>query len=157
MIGCSDSRVNPEKVFGSKAGELFVHRNIGNIVAENDSNLGAVLEYAVGELGVRYVIVCGHSGCGAMKALLTGGHGKYISSWLKNATEAKEILDSLDLPEKTGEDRNNKLITLEKENIGVQAKKLFKYDSVKKAVGNGKLSIKGFYYSLEEGTVEEIV
>ncbi|WFN36686.1 carbonic anhydrase [Methanomicrobium antiquum] len=157
IIGCSDSRVNVERIFGAEMGEIFVHRNIGNIVAKDDSNLGTVLEYAVTHLGVSSVIVLGHSECGAMKALMEGGHGKYIPGWLENAKAAKEYVDSLNLSESTPEEKKKKLTLLEKENISLQVKNLYSYDFVKKASESGKLIVKGLYYSLEDGTIEEVV
>ncbi|HRR87804.1 MAG TPA: carbonic anhydrase, partial [Methanoculleus sp.] len=65
-IGCSDSRVDPERITGAKAGELFVHRNIGNIVPLHDWNLATVIEYAVNHLKVDDIVICGHSNCGAI-------------------------------------------------------------------------------------------
>ncbi|WOF17220.1 carbonic anhydrase [Methanoplanus sp. FWC-SCC4] len=156
VIGCSDSRVNIERIFGAEMGEIFVHRNIGNIVAEDDPNLGTVLEYAIGHLGVGYVIVCGHSECGAMKALMGEGHGDYIPGWLEHAKEAKQYVDSLNLPEDTEEDKKGKLTELEKANIKLQVRNLRSYAFVKDAEEKGDIVIKGLYYYLENGNVEEI-
>ncbi|MDD4126906.1 MAG: carbonic anhydrase [Methanomicrobium sp.] len=157
VIGCSDSRVNVERIFRAEMGEIFVHRNIGNIVAIEDPNLGAVLEYALNYLDIDYLVVCGHSECGAMKALNEDKKGNYLSQWLIHAKEAKEYVESLGLPDKTPEDRKEKQTLLEKENLKIQVKNLYKYDFVKKSVEKGDIIIKGIYYSLETGNVEEII
>lgn len=83
-IGCSDSRVPAETLTGAVAGEMFVHRNIGNQVWETDMNLLAVLQYAVDVLQVRHVIVCGHTSCGALKAAMTDGAHGVLDHWLSD-------------------------------------------------------------------------
>ena len=83
-IGCSDSRVSTSRVTGTQPGEIFVHRNIANMVVHTDLNLLSVLEYAVVHLKVKHIIVCGHYGCGGVKAAMTSHNFGIINKWLRN-------------------------------------------------------------------------
>ncbi len=93
-IGCSDSRVPAETVLGCGPGELFVHRNVANIVAYNDINIAAVIEFATGHLGVQDIVVCGHYGCGGIRAACQAKlPASYLGDWLMIATWAKRAVD----------------------------------------------------------------
>ncbi|NYT05581.1 MAG: carbonic anhydrase [Methanomicrobiales archaeon] len=157
-IGCSDSRVNPERVAGAKMGEIFVHRNIGNIAPENDINLATVLEYAVNHLKVQDVVVYGHSDCGAMKALDKGAHGdEYIPLWLKHAEGAKERANA-QMPSPAGpEQEKERRRLIEFENIKLQLEHLRAYPLVKKAEDEGRIALHGLYYDLETGKLSKVV
>lgn len=82
-IGCSDSRVSPNRITGTEPGDLFVHRNIANLVVQTDMNLLSVLQYAVEVLEVEHVIVCGHYGCGGVKAAMGDSRHGLIDNWLR--------------------------------------------------------------------------
>jgi carbonic anhydrase len=91
-IGCSDSRVPADKITGTQPGEIFVHRNLANLVIHTDVNMLSVLDYAVNRLKVRHVIVCGHYGCGGIRAALTQHDHKYIlNMWLRNIKDVYRL------------------------------------------------------------------
>lgn len=83
-IGCSDSRVQPENMMGVRPGQVFIHRNIANLVPNNDINSLSVLQYAVEQLHVKHIIVCGHYGCGGVKAAVEHNDYGYMNTWLRN-------------------------------------------------------------------------
>src|SRR4249920_302589 len=91
-IGCSDSRVPANEITGTQPGEIFVHRNIANMVVHTDVNLLSVLEYAVVHLKVRHVIVCGHYGCGGIKAAMTNhDYRQVLNMWLRNIKDVYRL------------------------------------------------------------------
>lgn len=156
-IGCSDSRVNPERVSGANMGDIFVHRNIGNIVPEDDLNLATVLEYAVSHLKVQDIVIYGHSDCGAMKALDAGAHGdEYIPKWLENARKVKEKVDATLKPATTPEEVRDRKRFIEIENIREQVQHLRAYPLVKKAEDEGRITIHGIYYDQETGQISKV-
>ena len=102
-IGCSDSRVTAEEIMGAGPGEVFVHRNIGNLVGANDLNSMSVITYAIEHLHVEHVIVCGHYGCGGVKSAMQAEDLGLLNPWLRNIRDVyrmyEEELDALDDPE----------------------------------------------------------
>ncbi|MGH2566013.1 MAG: carbonic anhydrase, partial [Ginsengibacter sp.] len=91
-IGCSDSRVPADKITGTQPGEIFVHRNIANMVVHTDVNLLSVLDFAVNHLKVKHVIVCGHYGCGGIKAAMTNHDYNYVlNMWLRNIKDVYRL------------------------------------------------------------------
>src|SRR5438128_11169211 len=112
-IGCSDSRVPADRITGTQPGEIFVHRNVANMVVHTNVNLIAVLDFAVTNLKVKHVIVCGHYGCGGIKAAATkNDYRPVLNMWLRNIKDVirvhREELDSIDDEEK----RSDRLVEL---------------------------------------------
>lgn len=153
-IGCSDSRVPVNTITQTKAGEVFVHRNVGNIVAANDWNLSAVLEFSINHLKIPDIVICGHYGCGGIQALDEDNtDDKYIPIWLINAYKAKERVDEklralhIDIPT----DQRMKLIV--EENVRLQLEHLREYPFVRRAVVDGKLTLNGWVYDMGNGEI----
>jgi carbonic anhydrase len=98
-IGCSDSRVPANEITGTQPGEIFVHRNVANMVVHTDLNLLTVLDYAVTHLKVQHIIVCGHYGCGGVKAAMTHHNMGIINKWLRNIKDVyrfhRELVDAV--------------------------------------------------------------
>ena len=90
-IGCSDSRVNVEEIIGLEPGEIFVHRNLANLVVSTDNNLNAVVQYATEHLHVKHVIVCGHTGCGGIQAALNPTDMGQLNSWLQTLRDVRRL------------------------------------------------------------------
>ncbi len=153
-IGCSDSRVPADRITGTQPGEIFVHRNIANMVIHTDMNLLAVLEFAVDHLDVSHILVCGHYGCGGVKAAMTRHNYDLINKWIRNIKDVYRIhRDTIDFQTKP-EDRLNKLIEL---NVAEQVMNLAKTSIIQKAWKNKKRpEIHGWVYSLENGLIKEI-
>jgi carbonic anhydrase len=153
-IGCSDSRVPANQITGTHPGEIFVHRNIANLVINTDVNLLSVLEYAVSVLKVKHIIVCGHYGCGGVKAALTNNDYKQVlNMWLRNIKDVHRLyrdeIDALD-----GEARVNRLIEL---TVKEQVMNLAKTSIVQRAWKEGNYPhLHGWVYSLTDGIINPI-
>ena len=156
-IGCSDSRSDPERITDSGPGELFVTRNVGNIVPNHDWNLAAVLEYSLNYLQVQEIVVCGHSDCGAMNALDKNLTDPYIPLWLNDAREAKARVDSRIPAPVTPEEKSERSRLIERENVRLQVEHLMTYPSVREAVGQGRVRVHGLYYDLSTGVLSPVV
>ena len=156
FITCADSRIDPNEITGASTGEVFVTRNIGNMVPAYGEMLGgvsAVIEFAVCALGVRHIAVCGHSDCGAMKALLDPAAVAgmpTVNSWLKNAHAALSVARTLS--EKRGE-AEVLLTTLTEQNVLLQIQHLRTHPSVAGAMAQGELTLSGWIYEIGSGTV----
>jgi carbonic anhydrase len=152
-IGCSDSRVTAEFILGAKPGDLFVIRNIANIIPPQDSGepcTGSVLEYAVDALKVKHIVICGHTECGGMKALLEGAEStgnSSISQWLNYALIAKEKVFSGKV------DNDQKYMELIKENIHLQQEHLLTFNFIKEKYKQGKLAIHRWLYDIHTGKI----
>ena len=155
-IGCSDSRVSEHQMTGSKPGTMFVHRNVANIVAFNDVNISAILEYGVVHLKIEDIIVCGHTRCGGIAAIEDGVHENYIADWLCIATGAKEATDRIAKERKLS--REEKLAVLTEENVKLQIKHLRNLALIKNMHAKGSLPrIHGWLYRVESGTIDVLV
>ncbi|MFT3909679.1 MAG: carbonate dehydratase [Ferruginibacter sp.] len=153
-IGCSDSRVPADKITGTEPGEIFVHRNIANLVVNTDINLLSVLQYAVEVLKVEHVIVCGHYGCGGVKASMTQHHFGIIDHWIKNIKDIYRIhRDEIDsFPSE--DDRVNRLIEL---NVQEQVFNLAKTSIIQRAWKNEERPhLHGWVYGLTDGIIKPV-
>jgi carbonic anhydrase len=153
-IGCSDSRVPADQITGTDPGEIFVHRNIANMVVHTDLNMLSVLQYAVEILEVEHIIVCGHYGCGGIEAALSNKSFGLINKWLRNIKEVYKIYQSeLDAIEDHLE-KVNRLVEL---NVLEQCQDLIKTSIIQKAWRDRKgPEIHGWAYGLKNGRVNEL-
>ncbi len=153
-IGCSDSRVPANEIVGGKPGDVFVHRNIANMVVHSDMNMLSVLDYAVNVLKVKHVIVCGHYGCGGIKAAMGNDSIGIIDNWIRHIKDVyrfhNDYLDSI-----TDEtERFNKFVEL---NVKEQVFDLAKTSIVQNAWRNGQeLTLHGWVYGLNNGYVTDL-
>ena len=153
-IGCSDSRVPANEITGTQPGEIFVHRNVANMVVHTDLNLLTVLEYAVHHLKVKHVIVCGHYGCGGVKASRTSHNFGIINKWLRNIKDVyrfhRDEIDSI----KDEEGRVNRMVEL---NVQEQVMNLAKTSIIQKAwKQNHYPHLHGWVYGLKDGLIKPI-
>ena len=155
-IGCSDSRIQTGHITQARAGELFIQRNIGNIVPVHDWNFATVLEYAVVHLKVRDVVICGHTNCGAIRALDKESSDSYIPLWLNNAREAKARIDGRIKPPETVKEADERYRLIEQENVRLQIEHLATYPLLKKAVDEKRVEVHGLYYDLATGELKKI-
>ncbi len=153
-IGCSDSRVPANEITGTDPGEVFVHRNIANMVVHTDLNLLSVLQYAVEVLEVDHIIVCGHYGCGGVEAALGNKSFGLINKWLRHIKEVYKMyqveIDGIS----NHTDRVNRLVEL---NVLEQCQDLIKTSILQKAWQNRKSpEVHGWVYGLTNGLVKEL-
>ncbi len=153
-IGCSDSRVPADRITGTQPGEIFVHRNIANMVVHTDINLLAVLEYAVNFLKVKHIIVCGHYNCGGVKAAMSSHNYGIINKWIRNIKDVyRTHRDEIDYQTKE-EDRLDKLIEL---NVQEQVLNLAKTSIIQKCWKNEQRPyLHGWVYNLEDGLIKPL-
>ena len=153
-IGCSDSRVPANEIVGLAPGELFVHRNVANLVVHTDLNCLAVLQYAVDVLHVEHVIVCGHYGCGGIRAALESGRLGLIDNWLRHVQDvAREHADALGLCD-TPTGQWDRLCEL---NVEAQVGAVVRTTIVQDAWEHGQqLSVHGWIYGLHDGILREL-
>jgi len=155
-IGCSDSRVPADRITGTQPGEIFVHRNIANLVIHTDVNLLSVLDYAVNHLKVNHVIVCGHYGCGGVKAAMTNHDFKYVlNMWLRNIKDVYRLytkeLDGISDIDK----RADRLVEL---NVKEQVLHLAKTSIIQRAWKyDRRPQLHGWVYGLRDGLIKPIL
>jgi carbonic anhydrase len=153
-IGCSDSRVPANEVTNTDPGEMFVHRNIANMVVHTDLNLLSVLQYAVEVLGVNDIIVCGHYGCGGVKAALSHQSLGLIDKWLRNIKDVYRIhRDEIDaLPDDDA--KTNRLVEF---NVQEQVMNLAKTSIIQHAWKHNKRPhLHGWVYGLNDGIIKPV-
>ena len=154
-IGCSDSRVPSNEITGTQPGEIFVHRNVANLVINTDVNLLSVLDYAVNHLKVKHVIVCGHYGCGGIKAAITNhDYQAVLNMWLRNIKDVyriyREELDAI----KDVDKRTDRLVEL---NVKEQVFNLAKTSIIQRAwKEEQRPHLHGWVYGLKDGIIKPV-
>jgi carbonic anhydrase len=153
-IGCADSRVPANEIVGLLPGELFVHRNVANLVVENDINCLSVIQFAVEALKVKHIIVCGHYGCGGVKTVLENKKLGLIDKWLVNIHKVKEKYNT-DLLKIT--DPALQLSKLCEFNVIEQVKNVCNTEFVQSAwEKNQNLSVHGWIYDIKDGLLQDL-
>ncbi|MDO5655355.1 MAG: carbonic anhydrase [Flavobacteriaceae bacterium] len=152
-IGCSDSRVTAEEIMGLAPGELFVHRNIANIVNAIDLNAQSVINYAVNQLEVNHIVICGHYSCGGVKAAMEAKDLGILNPWLRNIRDVyrtyKSELNSIPDSEK----RYDRLVEL---NVEEQAINVVKMAAVQRAIRQRGLQIHGWVFDIKSGKLIDL-
>ena len=153
-IGCADSRVPANEITGTQPGEVFVHRNIANMVLHTDMNMLSVLDYAVNVLEVRHVIVCGHYGCGGVKAAMGNANIGLIDNWIRHIKDVYRFhhveLDNI-------ADENERFDRFVELNVQEQVMDLAKTSIVQNDWKHGRnLWIHGWVYSIRNGLVKDL-
>lgn len=152
-IGCSDSRVPDNEITGANPGDIFVHRNIANLVVHTDINMLSVLQYAVEVLHVKHIIVCGHYGCGGVLAAMERSDNGLVNNWLRNIKEVyfryKTEIDAIEEKQAKGD----RLVEL---NVKQQVENLAKTSFVQKAWRNRELEIHGWVFDIRTGKIKDL-
>jgi len=153
-IGCADSRVPANEIIGAEPGEVFVHRNIANMVVHSDMNMLSVLDYAVNVLQVKHIIVCGHYGCGGVQAAMTNKHIGLSDNWIRHIKDVYRLHRSeLDAIEKES-DRFDRFVEL---NVFEQVLDLGKTSIVQGAWERGQdLHVHGWVYDIHDGMIRDL-
>ncbi len=153
-IGCSDSRVPPNDIVGMLPGKMFVHRNIANLVIHTDLNCLSVIQYAVYVLRVKHIIVCGHYGCGGIKAAIDNREHGLIDNWLRNIKDVYRFYQAKIDALKTEKEKFNLLCEL---NVIEQVSNICHTTIVQKAWKTGqKLAVHGLIYGIEDGILKDL-
>ncbi len=152
-IGCSDSRIVPNQIINTQPGELFVHRNIANVVLEADINCLSVIQYAVEVLNVKHIILCGHYDCGGVKAVLENNDYGILEKWL---SQIKDVF-RFNSKKFQGLNHENKIDLLCEMNVKEQVKNICETAIVRKAWEEGKeLTVHGWIYSIKNGLLKNL-
>lgn len=153
-IGCSDSRVPAEEITGVQPGEIFVHRNVANVILHSDLNLQSVLQYAVETLAVKHIIVCGHYNCGGIRAALSKENFGLLNKWLFTIKDNYSHHEA-ELLLLSPEDQLKRMVEL---NVLQQVTNLSRMAIIQRAWGKLKLpSIHGWIFGLHDGIIRELV
>jgi carbonic anhydrase len=153
-IGCSDSRVPANEITNTQPGEIFVHRNVANMVVHTDLNLLTVLDYAVSHLKVKHVIVCGHYGCGGVKAATTQHNFGIINKWLRNIKDVYRIHREELAALTDEEEKTNRLVEL---NVQEQVMNLAKTSIIQRTWKHEQRpDLHGWVYGLKDGVIKPV-
>lgn len=153
-IGCSDSRIPAEQITGLEPGEAFIHRNIANLVCNTDLNVMSVINYAVRHLGVKHIIVCGHYGCGGVKAAMTPKDLGLLNPWLRNIRDVYRLHENeLDaIPDE--EQRYNRLVEL---NVEEQCRNIVKTAAVQQSYAKNQFPVvHGWVFGFHDGLLKDL-
>lgn len=153
-IGCSDSRLPPDRIIGKQPGEVFVHRNVGNVVVHTDMNCLSVLHYGIEVLGIEHVIVCGHYGCGGVRAALQPRPLGLIDNWLRHIRDVHALhraeLDALG----DQDQREDRLCEL---NVAAQVANVCRTSIAQDAWRQGRsLAVHGWIYAVSDGLLRDL-
>jgi carbonic anhydrase len=152
-IGCSDSRVTAEELMGARPGEVFVHRNIANMVANSDLSAMSVINYAVSHLEVKHIVVCGHYYCSGVKAAMQSADLGILNPWLRNIRDVYRLhrneLDGI----KDEEQRYMRLVEL---NVQEQCVNVLKTSDVQKAYKERNLTVHGWVFDIRTGKLTDL-
>ena len=152
-IGCSDSRVTAEEMLGAGPGDLFVHRNIANLIPNNDHSSNTVINFAIQDLRVKSIVVCGHYGCGGVLAAMQSSDLGNLTSWLQNIRDVYRLhsieLDSIE----SEEIRYRRLVEL---NVHEQCINLLKIVEVQNAYSSANLIIAGWVFDMATGRIKDL-
>ncbi|WP_417354796.1 carbonic anhydrase [Flavobacterium sp.] len=152
-IGCADSRVTAEEIMGLEPGDVFVHRNIANMVPNSDLNVMSVINYAVDFLKVNHVVVCGHYNCGGVKAAMESADLGILNPWLRNVRDVyrlhKAELNAIEDEDK----RYDRLVEL---NVQEQCINVIKTAEVQRAINNRNLTVHGWIFDLRTGNLVDL-
>ncbi len=153
-IGCSDSRVSTEEMMGVEPGEVFVHRNIGNVVSNSDLNVMSIIDYAVNHLEVKHIIVCGHYECGGVKASMEPKDLGILNPWLRNIRDVYRLHED-ELRNITDEQlKYRRLVEL---NVEEQMTNVIKTAAVQKSyVNNGYPEVHGWIFDIHTGELKDL-
>lgn len=152
-IGCSDSRVHAEELMGAKPGEVFVHRNIGNLVPNTDLNVMSVISYAVETLGVSHIIVCGHYQCGGIKSAMKSKDMGLLNPWLRNIRDVYRLHKNELNAITDQQQRYDRLVEL---NVQEQCVNIIKTAEVQKKMKEKKLTVHGWVFNLRTGELNDL-
>lgn len=154
-IGCSDSRVPANEIVGLLPGEMFVHRNVANLVVHTDLNCLSVIQYAVQVLKVKHVIVCGHYGCGGVQAVIEKREVGLVSNWLRHLEDVAETSSRALKALKSDRERARRLCEL---NVIEQVRNVCQSTIVQKAWESRQpLAVHGWVYGLEDGLLRDLL
>ncbi|HXU25673.1 MAG TPA: carbonic anhydrase [Bacteroidia bacterium] len=152
-IGCSDSRVSAEELMGLAPGEVFVHRNIANMVQSTDLSAMSVINYAVTQLNVKHIVVCGHYNCGGVKAAMQSADLGILNPWLRNIRDVYRLHQKeLDAIKNTNK-RYNRLVEL---NVQEQCINIIKTSEVQKAHKDRKITVHGWVFDVHTGKLIDL-
>jgi carbonic anhydrase len=153
-IGCSDSRIPAEQITGLQPGEAFIHRNIANLVCNIDLNVMSVINYAVKHLQVKHIVVCGHYGCGGVKAAMTPQDLGILNPWLRNIRDVYRLYES-ELDQIADEDaRYNRLVEL---NVIEQCRNVIKTAAVQQSYEANKFPVvHGWVFGFKDGLIKDL-